>query len=332
MNQMNLNEIIVNTVLRNVPQNVKPVPYLMEHLDLSKESAYRRLRGEIPFTMEELTHLSLNLDFSLDEIIGGNKCKYVFLSQDPTEILQSPNSFFKTFQFYDNYLNKLLGPKKKKLQMALNQLPPLFLVYFDNIFKFSYYKWICENRENMPKCSFSSLAIPEELQDYKESIANKIKNIDDCTILLSPYIFLDTIKEMQYYHQRKLLKKEELQLLKKDVQALIDLVEKVAQNGEGLNPEVKIDIYLSSLYLTSNIVYLNSDDTPEMHLWMYITNPMIIQDAEVCGIQRKWFQSLKKQSILISQSNEILQAEFFAKQREYVELYLVKNTALNFIS
>ena len=66
---MNLNKIVLTKILDIMPENLKPVTLLMEVLDIGKESAYRRLRGEKPFSMEEIYKLSLVLNFSLDEIL-----------------------------------------------------------------------------------------------------------------------------------------------------------------------------------------------------------------------------------------------------------------------
>ena len=70
---MNLNKIVLTKILDIMPENLKPVTLLMDVLDIGKESAYRRLRGEKPFSMEEIYKLSLVLNFSLDEIISNDK-------------------------------------------------------------------------------------------------------------------------------------------------------------------------------------------------------------------------------------------------------------------
>ena len=57
---MNLNKIVLTKILDIMPENLKPVTLLMDVLDIGKESAYRRLRGEKPFSMEEIYKLSYN--------------------------------------------------------------------------------------------------------------------------------------------------------------------------------------------------------------------------------------------------------------------------------
>ena len=66
----NLNKSVLDKILNCIPENIKPVNYLMDILDLGKESAYRRLRGEKALSLEEIHKLSVELSFSLDEILG----------------------------------------------------------------------------------------------------------------------------------------------------------------------------------------------------------------------------------------------------------------------
>jgi len=66
--EFNLNKRIVASILKHIPENEKPVVYLINILNISCESIYRRLRGDIPFSIEELVKLASNLDFSIDTI------------------------------------------------------------------------------------------------------------------------------------------------------------------------------------------------------------------------------------------------------------------------
>jgi len=49
---------------------------------------------------------------------------------------------------------------------------------------------------------------------------------------------------------------------------------------------------------------------------------LVIQNSGIISMQLKRLHSLKRQSALISQSNEIKQAEFFYQQREFVNKFL----------
>jgi hypothetical protein len=321
MVETDINEIIVSLVLRNIPKNFKPVVYLMELLGLSRESSYRRMRKEIPFTIEEITTLSVALGFSIDEIIEGCKKERMFFDlQIPTNF---SDAYIGLFQTYNTYIQNVQNVKNTNVLMALNHLSPLFSVFHDNLFKFFYYKWLTENTEGIPRYFFSALVIPPELALLRKKLFANLK-IGRVTIIFSPHIYLSTVKDIQYFYRRKLLTEEDLALLHNDVLDLINFVEKITQIGFP-NSSTHLDFYLSQLYIHSDTVYLQYGDVSETHYWIYTASPMIVRNPEICGMQKKWFQSMKKHSTLITQSNEILQTEFFDKQREYVNKILGEN-------
>jgi hypothetical protein len=327
MIETNLNEIVVNTILRSISKNIKPVIYLMDLLELSRESVYRRIRREIPFSMEEITKLSLTLGFSIDEIVEGSKKERKFF--DLQILSDFSEVYIELFKEYDNYLQNLLAAKKSQTLMALNHIPPLFSAFFDNLSRFFYYKWMTENVEDLHNQTFSSLHIPGDLFHLQEKVAISCRKINNVVMIFSPHIFLSTIKEIQYFYRRKLLTKEELQFLKRDILELIDLGEKIAKTG-CFNTEAHMDFYLSTLNIHSNSVYIQYDNVRETHFWIYSSNPMIIRNSEICDMQKKWIYSLKKHSTLITESNEILQIEFFNKQRMYVQELLNDTSNKNF--
>ncbi|GHU79517.1 hypothetical protein FACS1894145_3820 [Bacteroidia bacterium] len=323
-----LNEIIVNTVLKNIPKNIKPVIYLMELLGLSRESVYRRIRKDIPFSMEELTKLALTLNFSLDEIIEGSKRERIFFDLGLKNPTNSIDSFSAVFQEYSSYISNLSKARNSSVSMALNCIYPLFTVFFSNLFKFHYFKWLVETQDNLPKNYFSTLVLPQELYALQQKISEEIKSARNVALILSPNISLSIIKDIQYYYQRRLLNKEDLEILKKDLLKMSDFAENLAKTGRLEGGCSQIDIYISIPYINSNTIYLEYDDVSEVHYWIYSNNPMVIRNSEISNIQKKWFLSLKKSSTLITQSNEILQADFFDTQRKLINKLMVEHAEI----
>jgi hypothetical protein len=290
----------------------------MELLDLSRESVYRRIRKDIPFSMNELTKLALTLNFSLDEIVEGSKRERIFFDLGSRNSNSSMDSFPAIFQEYNSYINNLSKARNSCVYIALNCIYPLFTIFSPNLFKFHYFKWLIETQDNLQKYYFSDFTLPSELCAMQQKITEEIKNARNVTIILSPNIIVSIIKNIQYYYQRKLIDKESLEILKEDLLKVTDFAENVAKNGKLEGGNSQIDIYISIPYINSNTIYLEYDDISEVHYWIYSTNPMVIRNSDLGNIQKKWFLSLKKSSTLITQSNEILQADFFDSQRKLI--------------
>ena len=64
-----VNELITAMKAR-VPEKQNLAGYLADTLCMGKEAVYRRLRGEVSFTLEEVALISRRLGISIDQIIG----------------------------------------------------------------------------------------------------------------------------------------------------------------------------------------------------------------------------------------------------------------------
>jgi hypothetical protein len=316
-----LNSILITTILENIPKNMKTVSFLMDALQLSRESVYRRIRGEISFSVEEVALLSTKLGFSIDEMLGKTKIGRAFFDLLSINTNESSEVFLNMLKRYHSHIEAVINSENGKIIMALNRLPPTFHVFFDNLFKFVYYKWLHQNDEISSKHPFSSVEIFPDLYSIQEKIQIALKTISNISLIFDPNVFLGMIRDIQYFYQRRLICSEELDVLKNEMFMLIDFYENIAKTGTIDNNRAYI--YLSPLYINANTCYVNLDQyTSQSIFWIMTVNPMFVSNQDVCLIHKRWLSSLQRQSILITLSNEILQAEFFDKQRKYVEKYL----------
>jgi len=318
--ELEINKRLVENVLKHIPKNKKPVVYLVNTLNISRESAYRRIRGDIPFTVAEIIALAIKLEFSIDNAYCQERQNHAFL--DFSRMEKNPANFFMLMlKKYNEFLEKINSSKKLEVVMAFNTFPPPLYTDFLNLFKFTYYKWLCQDNEINRNKPYSEVAVPDDIIMLQRKMRGNVMKGGNVILILDVNIFLNFIKEIQYLYQRKLLTNEELLILKEDTLHLIEQYENIAQTG--VCGSTKIQLYLSPLCVNSNTVYYRYDDKVNPLFWIFTVNPVIIQNEEFTSMQLKWLNSLKRQSALISQSNEILQAEFFFQQRGYVEKYLV---------
>ena len=69
---------IFNLIKAALPPHLALVDAVAEILDLSNDSAYRRIRGEKPVTLDELAKLSQRFGFSIDRFLGVDSESYIF--------------------------------------------------------------------------------------------------------------------------------------------------------------------------------------------------------------------------------------------------------------
>ena len=322
--EFELNKRIVTNVLRHIPKNKKAVVFLVNALNISRESAYRRMRGDIPFTVDELVTLATQLDFSIDAIYDQEKQNHAFYDFSRME-KNTTDFFIVMLKKYNELLEKMKYAKKSEVIMAFNTFPPPFYTGFFNLFKFMFYKWSYQDKDIYRNKPYSETVLPDEAIVFQKKMKEGFIYGNNVVLILDMNVFLNLMKEIQYFYQRKLITGEELLLLKEDSFHLVEQYEQIVQTGK--LGSAKIQLYLSSLCANSNTIYCEYDDKVEPLFWIFTVNPVVIRNSGIISMQLKWLNSLKRQSALITQSNEILQAEFFFQQREYIEKYLtVENT------
>jgi len=313
-----LNNNLLSKVLESIPEHISAATYLTELLGLSQGSAYRRLKGEIPFTLYEVYKLSNALDFSVDEIFGLTKRKLAIHDNRISEEFSPSNAFYSTLEIFYNEINFLSEGNDSYTIHAQNRIPLILAIFYPHLFRFFYYKWTHQlGAGRLRSYSFSDTVIPQDIMDLSNKILSYTGKIGSHIYILNREVYMNIMKEIQYYFKRRLISEDELNLLKSDLSKIIEDTEEFSYKGVDRFGD-PISIYLSSFNIESNSIYAYSGGHSVSYFYPYTTNPMIIRNVEICTIHKNWLESLKKYSILITQSNEELMSEFFSQQLDHV--------------
>jgi len=316
-----LDEILTRTILSCIPKNVKALKYLMDILGIGRESVYRRLKGNIPFTFEEIVKLSATLNFSIDEIVESemrNRGSFVDYHQ---KNMQSPEKYFYTshLNFY-NLLQSIVNAKEVEVLLSLNRIFSFFVVDFDILFKFYYYMWLHQFSDRSFNSNFSEIQLPSQIIAVQQKIKEKISKVKNISFIFDRFVLLKLIQELQYFHSRKLLSVDELMEIKNDIVGFLNCIEKCIQVGSDDNLGSTCHFYLSLLNIDMNSVYGTIDGNVISQSWTCANASQNIGNSDLIASHKNWIHSLKRSSILISHSNETAQASFLNQQRNNIDM------------
>lgn len=107
-----VNELITAMKAR-VPEKQNLAGYLADTLCMGKEAVYRRLRGEVSFTLEEVALISRRLGISIDQIIGNHLSDRVTFDLN---LLKSSDSMEGYYEIIHRYLQIFDYVKRMKQQ------------------------------------------------------------------------------------------------------------------------------------------------------------------------------------------------------------------------
>ena len=309
---------IIDKILSNIPANMKSVKYIMKTLNISKGSAYRRLNGELPFTYDEIAVLAREMNFSVDEVIHSeSRKKYIFkfgdyFNDDTSTVI------LKTLTEYYNMLCTEQKMNKRNIIVTANNIWFIYTLHFDSLFKFLYYKYLQQNDITHLKDKMIDIDIPESILDIKEKVAtlHPMLHNTHITSILDRHIFLSTMCEIQYYYRRNLINDEDLAAISVDLKRLLGIVEKEIIKNEYNGSKNQYFVAERNVY--TNSASIENDIQIIALIFQNNVHPITCYDQQLCRLHRNYLESHKKQSTLISSSNEQLQIAFFEKQYEYV--------------
>lgn len=313
-----INQRILDAINKQLPQNQKIVTYLAEVLDLSKESVYRRIRGEIAFSIDELLKVASNLNLSIDEILNHASNKQNCFDI-PADFSSNPtHALIQNLQLNNAFAKEVTEAQNSEIIIAFNRLSLIIHMRLKHVFKFLYYKYLSQTNNVPLNYKLSDLVLPHEVDSLRDEYFYYSQKINHVTYIIDQNTLARFIKEVLYYFNRKLLSKDELHLIQKDLYELIDITYYMTINGTN-KLGARTDIYLSFFDINSTSSYLRYDDKRMVKLWINTVTPLNIYSPEIVDVQKNWFLSLKKQSTLITQSNEIQQTEYLNKQRAIID-------------
>ena len=317
--QTNSNNLLIDKIKDLLPPHIKLPEFLVNTLGISRQSAYRKINGEMTFSFEQVSLLSRELGFSMDEIAGlQNEDLSLFgLSKN---IPPTPQVTFENMlERYYEILVKRYKNKNSGVIVAMNRLPFLLAIPYKNLFRFFYYKWTHRISDVSLDYNFSEVVLPQKIIDLCSRIEKYLPLVDNNTYIIDPNVFYNSLVEIQYYYRRKLIDEEGLSAIKDDLSAMIDMTEKVIRKGKHPEITTRFDYYLSKLPIENNSFYIWYNDTRESYFWIYPADYVSSKDPYACSIHQNWLESLKKFCALASQSNEELQSEYFRKHRQCLD-------------
>ena len=114
----------------------------MDMLNIGREAAYRRLRGEVPFTFGEASALCARMHFSLDRVVGlaaTDKLSFQLKFKEFTALLETYNEILERDIAF---MREVASDPTTEFAMATNSLPAEFYGKYDNLNRFKLFKWL----------------------------------------------------------------------------------------------------------------------------------------------------------------------------------------------
>ena len=324
MEPVGAQQLFLQHIKSLLPPHLSLVDEVAEVLNISNDSAYRRIRGEKPIALEEIKKLCIHFRISLDQFMHLNSDSVLFTGK-----LADKTNF--SFDLYlDNFLNEMemINSFEEKEMYYWPKDAPVFYYYqFPELAAFKFFFWmktVLEYPEHS-KSKFNFSDFDEKLRKAGEKIlaiynnipSHEIWNVDN----INTYI-----QQIEYYKDTNIFtSKNDIIRLYECLEKMVDHIEAQAEAGYKFNNNAKgskgasVKIYVNEFIIGDNTVVAVLNKKPVVFLNHSFLNICSTQDPVFCNYMLAYFQKLIRKSTLISSGSEKQRSIFFNPIREKIE-------------
>lgn len=315
MTEQAIRTALLEQLRTRLPDKKQFVQQLGKLLGITRESVYRRMRGEVALSLEEAVKIARMFDISLDAVIhspAGGACQMKLLNE---QAVSSAKDVVLTQ--YVETLHRLTAQFGSQVWYSCHSLPLTFLFGYEALSRFSRFK--CAYRDGcLESGGLSGAAVPPEVRKMQSEIVTASRRIGHSSYLFDAHLFRAVVREIQFFGEIGLLSAEDRQTLKTELLQMLDEMEALAVGGRFGNGR-SLSFFVSSLPIDNNYTCFKAPGFRQCMIEVFLSGGLFSYDARPYTLVRDWMQSLIKTSTLISECGELQRSRFFKRQREMVD-------------
>lgn len=320
-------DYFITRIKQALPSGIGLAEEMADMLDVSIDSAYRRIRGETDLTIDEIYKISKRFNISVDEVFGNQSDTVTF---GYTKLTDSADNF-------ESYLNRIINNLKTitkfgngSIYYVAEEMPMFYSFYSKKMAEFKLFYWQRSvlNIPDYQKVKFNWGILPERLVDNAHASFKEYLAIPGSEVWSDETIFTG-LKQIKFYFDSGIISKEQALDLLGDYRKVVEMIHKNAETGRK-NVSDKNEtyaLYSSEVMLGTNCIYVKMGETRYSYISFNTMNSLTTNNPEFCEETEHWIKNLEKKSTLISGVAEKQRYQFFSKMYKHIDaaIYEVNN-------
>lgn len=322
---METQKMLFHQIKQNQSSQYSLVDEIAELLDISNDSAYRRIRGEKALSFSELQKISGHYNISLDTLFSLKSDNVVFKHIPIGPGGYSIKDWLKVILFD---MQQIFAAKEKEIIYSAKD-PPLFhYFHIPEIAQFKVFFWqktLLQFPEYANK-KFSLRDYDNEIQQLGMQALSKYVKVPTIE-LWNEDTFIIVFSQIEYYWLSGYFdNKEDIFTLCDKFSIWIQHIKKQAELGfkfiygmEAIGIEDSFKLFVNEVVLNDNSIHVRMDEVKSTYITNNVLSLLITTNPEFCLQKENFFRGLCKKSSLISQANAKDRNIFFNRLLNRVE-------------
>jgi len=295
-------------------------------LNISTDSAYRRIRNEKSIPLEEMKILASHFKISIDHLLnlengtGSFKGGYI-----------TPGEFDFSAYLQQSYkvLENVASFKEKELIYYCKDIPLFYYYGFPELAAFKYFIWM-KTSLNFPEFNNKPFSFEYYMKPFIE-LGNKVFRLYISipgTEIMNVENIITTLLQIEFYKNSFMFTKgDTVSILLDKLDELVTHICRQAEEGVKFMPlagpgsqSSRYSLYVNDFVIGDNTVMAITDDNKTSFITHSHMNFMIINDKTFTDYHHTFIKNIIRKSTLISETGEEARGRFFHLIRQKIEL------------
>jgi hypothetical protein len=314
----NVQSSFLDQIKKRLPSNVSLADEIAEILKISRDSAYRRIRGDTVLSLDEAKLLCNQYGVSLDILLSTSSEIVPFRHQ---VVNNTPETFEKWLRSILANLETIEAfSAEKEIVFCAKDVPVFHYFNHREVAAFKMFFWMKSvlNYHNLQSEKFSLKHVSGEYLTLGKKIADKYKKIPSIELWGDETTNV-TLKQIEFYYESGFFSSptEAILLLDQYKEMLHDIRE-VAANGVKTG-QVPFKLYKNEILIADNNVLFRMGTKKAVYVIHNITEILMTTNEAFCNQTEHFTNNLQNRSVLISTTGEKERNKFFNRMEEKIE-------------
>jgi len=304
-----IQSVFLEQIRQRLPRNLSFADELAEVLNVSRDSVYRRIRGETVLSLEEVQKLCNQYKVSLDALLSPSSDIISFnkRSIDPVD--------FTLEQWLTSILNNLetihAFPEKEVIYSA-KDIPPCYYFKFPGLALFKMFFWMksYQRHPKYDKLPFEPELVSRQLLTLGKKFWDKYSEIPSSEIW-SDETFNVTIRQVEFYFENGFITLKQAHALLEEYMVMINDIRNSAAVGIKKDGSGSFRLYKNDFVISDTTFLFKMGDKRMAFITYNTMNILNTAQESFCRETEDYLTNIINKSILISTTGERERNKFF---------------------
>jgi hypothetical protein len=292
---------LFDIIRSQIPDQYRIADVIEELLEISTDSAYRRIRGEKELSFSELEKLCRHFHLSVDEVLNAEAKQGAFF-QHTSVNMADQGSYIQYIERLSGTLSALRNTDNCEMFFTAQDIPFYHFLKHTELLFFKLYVWHdVINPDRISFHTFCDRLDQKTILPIYEQMYQSYMQIPSSEIWTSQTV--DTIlRLLDFYMETGAFDSKETVLrLLNSLSQLLDTVSACAVNGyKDDKKQTPFSLYACSVDLENNFMLTRHGDRRVCTIKLYTVNSVATDNEAVCRETEKWINDLMLKSAPVS--------------------------------